>query len=136
MKNSTKVIGGTLAILAIIGTGATTALAYKGDPNVKGPNYTPERHEAMTNAFATGDYNAWAELMSGKGRVSQMVTADNFARFAQAHALAQAGDLEGAKAIRAELGLGMGDGSGQGKGNGYGRGQGAGNGGGFHRVNR
>ncbi len=136
MKNSTKVIGSTLAILAIVGTGATTAFAYKGDPNVKGPNYTPERHEAMTNAFATGNYSAWAELMSGKGRVAQVVTADNFARFAEAHALAQAGDLEGAKVIRAELGLGMRAGSGRGKGNRYGSGQGARNGGGFHRANQ
>ena len=121
MKNLKKTIGGTLAVLVIMGAGSATAFAYHGDPSVHGPNYSPERHEAMVNAFATGDYSAWAELMNNRGRVTQVVNADNFARFAEAHTLALAGDLEGAKKIREELGLGMRDGQGRGYGRGYGR---------------
>lgn len=107
-----------LATIALV-TGGIIAFpkivdAYQGDPGVKGPNYTAERHEAMTQAFETADYNAWKELMQGKGRVTQVINEDNFARFAQAHQLAQAGNLEEAKQIRQELGLGLRNGSGQG----------------------
>ncbi len=116
-------MSGTLA-LAIVAITATSASAYRGDPNVKGPNYTPERQEAMTNAFDTNDYEAWVALMDGRGRVTQVVNADNFSQFAEAHKLALAGDLDGAKAIRAELGLGQRNGQGRGQGQGRGRGQG------------
>jgi hypothetical protein len=116
-----------LALSAIVlGTGvllvtASGALAYRGDPNVQGPNYSPERHEAMTKAFENKDYNAWKELMQGKGRVTQVVNEGNFARFAEAHKLALEGKTEEAKNIRTELGLGLRNGSGQGQGMGYGR---------------
>ena len=89
-----------LAVSALIlGAGvllATTSgvLAYRGDPNVQGPNYNPERHEAMTKAFENNDYNTWKELMQGKGRVTQVVNEENFARFAEAHKLALEGKTE------------------------------------------
>lgn len=88
------------------------AQAYRGDPSVKGPNCTEERHEAMEKAFETKDFNAWKNLMQGKGRVTQVVNKDNFAKFAQAHELAEQGKLEEAAKIRAELGLGLQNGSG------------------------
>jgi hypothetical protein len=132
MKNSTKLYSGLFAIAIVAITIATTtsASAYRGDPSVKGPDYSVERHEAMTQAFETNDYEAWKELMNGKGRVTQVINADNFARFAEAHELAEEGKLEESKAIRAELGLGLRDGSGQGQGlgtNGQGKGFGRGN---------
>jgi hypothetical protein len=102
-------------------TTTSGVLAYRGDPNVQGPNYSPERHEAMTQAFENNDYNAWKELMQGKGRVTQVVNESNFARFAEAHKLALGGKTEEAKSIRTELGLGLRNGSGQGQGMGYGR---------------
>ena len=52
--------------------------------------------------------------MQGRGRVSQVITKDNFAKFAEAHELAEQGKLEEAKKIRLELGLGLQNGSGQG----------------------
>ncbi len=109
---------GVSALVAVMTAGlATSVFAYQGDPNVQGPNYTSERHTAMTVAFEKGDYNAWKELMAGKGRVSQVINEGNFAKFAEAHKLALSGDTAGASAIRAELGLGQG-GKGQGmKGN-------------------
>ena len=89
------------------------ASAYRGDSNVSGPDCNPERHEAMMVAFGNNDYNSWKNLMSGKGRVTQVVTEQNFARFAEAHKLMQEGDIEGAKAIRSELGLGQNNGWGK-----------------------
>jgi len=116
-----------LTLLGIaLGAGAlfasnSSALAYRGDPNIQGPNYTAERHEAMTRAFENKDYNAWKEQMQGRGRVSQVINEGNFARFAEMHKLMLEGKTEEAGKIRTELGLGLGDGSGQGQRSGYGR---------------
>lgn len=95
------------------------ALAYRGDPNVQGPNYTAERHEAMTKAFENKVYNAWKEQMEGRGRVTQVVNESNFAKFAEMHQLMLDGKTTEANAIKTELGLGLKNGSGQGMG--YGR---------------
>ena len=118
-----------LTISAIaLGAGAILAttssvLAYRGDPNVQGPNYTVERHEAMTKAFENKDFNTWKELMQGKGRVTQVVNEGNFSKFSEMHKLMLEGKTDEANKIRTELGLGLRDGSGQGKGqrSGYGR---------------
>lgn len=96
--------------------------AYRGDPNVKGPNYTEQRHEAMEKAFENKDYNAWKTLMAGRGRATQVVNAENFAKFAEAHELAEQGKTDEANKIRAELGLGLHNQTGMGQGmGGYGR---------------
>ena len=128
-KTKNMVLGlGTLAlILGVSGVITSTADAYRGDPNVKGPNYSVERHIAMEKAFETNDYVAWQKLMQNQGRVTQVVNKDNFAKFAEAHRLAERGDLDGAKKIRQELGLGLKNGSGQGTMGGLGRGLGKGN---------
>jgi len=110
----------TLGIAAIVLGGLfaypRVAEAYRGDPAVKGPNYTAERHEAMEKAFENKDYTAWKNLMQGRGRVTQVVNKDNFAKFATAHELAEQGKLQEAAQIRQELGLGLQNGSGQGMG--------------------
>lgn len=106
----------SLALLIGIGSFAGTADAYRGDPAVKGPNYSPERHEAMTKAFETNNYQAWAELMQNRGRVTKVINQQNFARFSEAHRLMLEGKIDEAKQIRQELGLGLKNGSGQGQG--------------------
>lgn len=105
-----------LASGALISISASDALAYRGDPSVQGPNYTAERHEAMTQAFNDNDYNAWKELMQGRGRVTQVINEDNFAKFSEMHKYMTEGKKEDANKIRAELGLGQKDGAGQGRG--------------------
>ena len=85
-----------------------TINAYRGDPSVRGPNCTEERHQEMEQAFENNDYQAWKNLMSGRGRVAQVINEGNFARFAEAHRLAKAGKIEEARKIREELGLGLG----------------------------
>jgi len=130
MKNSTKLLGGTFAFAIMAATVISPSLAYRGDPSVEGPDCSAERHAVMEEAFQNNDYAAWKELMNSKGRVTQVVNADNFARFAEAHKLAEEGNLEEAKVIRAELGLGLKNGSGKDQGqreNGQEKGSGYGN---------
>jgi len=97
-----------LALVGAIGLGTvSSALAYQGDSAKIGPNYTAERHEAMEKAFQENDYNSWKNLMQGRGRVSQVITQENFSKFAEAHKLAEQGKHAEANAIRQELGLGI-----------------------------
>lgn len=105
-KNFILASGIVSAILLV--TTQNKALAYRGDPNVQGPNCTTERHEAISKAIESGDYETWNNLKQGRGRVSQVINKDNFAKFAQAYKLAKEGKLEEAAKIRAELGLGFG----------------------------
>jgi len=101
-----------LSVLTLMG-GAMVAPsiinAYQGEPGMQGPNCTEERHQAMTQAFENNDYQAWKELMQGRGRASELINEDNFDRFAEAHQLALEGKTEEAKQIRQELGLGLGN---------------------------
>ena len=122
--NTKKLLYGfsALALTAVAGSiVAGSAYAYQGDYTKKGPNYTLERHTAMEKAFENKDYNAWKTLMAGRGRATQIVNAQNFAKFAQAHELAEQGKTNEANKIRAELGLGLHNGTGMGQGMGYGR---------------
>jgi hypothetical protein len=114
-KNMNKTIL-TLGLTALV-IGGLFALpkatnAYRGDPTAKGPNYTEERHSAMEKAFESNDYNAWKNLMNGRGRVTQVINKDNFARFAKIHELVEDGKTDEANKIRTELGLGLQNGSG------------------------
>lgn len=113
MTKSTLGFGVLALALGTMGVFASSALAYKGDPAVKGPSYSAERHAAMEKAFESKDFDAWKNLMQGKGRVGQVVTKDNFAKFAEAHELAEQGNMVEAQKIRQELGLGMHNGSGK-----------------------
>jgi hypothetical protein len=131
IKGRTAILVLSLAVVVIGSFAFSSAMAYQGNYSESGPNCSPDRHEAMMQAMDNNDYQAWNELMAGRGRVSQVVKADNFARFAEAHRLAQAGDVEGADTIRQELGLRTSDGErmgagyrgGQGEMEGIGRGQ-------------
>jgi hypothetical protein len=121
MNKKTIVFG--LATLALAGLviAPKTVEAYRGDPSVKGPNYTAERHAAIEKAFENNDYTAWKNLMQNRGRVSQVINQSNFAKFAQAHELAEQGKIAEANKIRQELGLGLQNGSGMGMGRNWNR---------------
>ncbi len=116
MKRTTLGLGTVALTLGVIGLSAGSVMAYQGDPAVKGPNYSAERHEAMEKTFENKNYDAWKNLMQGKGRVSQVVNKDNFSKFAEAHELIEQGKTAEAQKIRQELGLGLQNGSGQGVG--------------------
>jgi len=107
MKSKLLIISTIAVILGGLVMLPKETLAYKKDPNVKGPNYSVERHSAMEKAFETKNYNAWKSLMQARGRVTQIVNKDNFAKFAQAHELTELGKIAEANKIRQELGLGF-----------------------------
>ena len=117
MNKASIFLGLTALVISSLAI-APQAMAYRGDPSVKGPNYTEERHVAMEKAFETKDFNAWKTLMAGRGRATQVVNAQNFAQFAKAHELAEQGKTDEAAKIRAELGLGQRNGNGMGQGTG------------------
>ncbi len=120
MNKKIMLLGATALVLGTVALLPQTVLAYKGDATVQGPNYTEEHHEAMTQAFANKDYNAWKTLRNSKG-ITRRITAENFTRFAEAHQLSLEGKTAEADAIRAELGLGQQNGSGMDQSNGQGR---------------
>jgi len=115
MNKKTILLGATALVLGGLVISPRLVEAYQGNPGVRGPDHTDERHAIMTQAFENDDYNAWKEQMQGKGRVTQVINEGNFARFAEAHKLALEGKKDLANQIRAELGLGSRNGSGQGQ---------------------
>jgi hypothetical protein len=64
--------------------------------------------------------------MEGRGRVTQVINKDNFAKFAEIHELLEDGKKDEANKLRAELGLGLQNGMGKGMGQGQYKGMGAG----------
>jgi hypothetical protein len=115
---------GAVTIAGIAGALAISqaALAYRGNPDQTGPNYSPERHAEMQKAFENKDYNAWKEQMNGRGKVTQVVNEQNFARFAEMRKLMLEKNFDEANKIRTELGLGQGNGQGRGSGQGMNQG--------------
>ncbi len=113
MKKIAFGIGALALVLGVTFISTNSSLAYKGDPAVKGPNYSTERHTAMLKAFENKDYTAWKNLMQNRGRATQVVTEANFAKFVQAHNLELQGKTVEAQKIRQELGLGLQNGSGR-----------------------
>ena len=116
------IVGSLALVLMALGV-AGSAQAYRGDPTIKGPNYSAERHEAMEKAFENNDYTTWTNLMQGRGRVTTVINKDNFAKFAQAHELAEQGNVVEAQKIRQELGLQLNNGNSKGMGMGMWRSQ-------------
>lgn len=109
MNKSIK-IGGTLAVVMATAFAVSSAMAYQGDYTKEGPDCSPERHIAMTEAMENNDYESWNELMADRGRVVKVINKENFAQFVEARRLGQAGDIEGADAIRKGIGLRVGNG--------------------------
>ena len=101
--NKTFMSLGIFGIIALFGI--SMVFAYQGDPNIQGPNFSEERHEAMQDVFETGDYGAWVVLMTEDGRhprIVEVVTENNFDDFVEAR---NSGSL---KEFRESLGLGLG----------------------------
>ncbi len=111
MDNKKITIGAAALTALIMSAGlAVSSFAYQGNPNVQGPNYTAERHEAIIGALDSGDYNAWSEARKdiSKSHIGEVINEDNFDKFVEMHNLRLAGDIAGANKVRTELGLGQG----------------------------
>jgi len=111
---------GIFGIVALLGI--SIVFAYQGDPNVQGPNFSEERHEVMQEAFESGNYQDWYNLMTENDRhprIVDVITAENFDKFIEAR---NDGTL---KEFRESLGLGLGQmkhGNGEALGKGQGKG--------------
>jgi len=112
----------SVSALALTAIALTPGLvnAYQGDPSIQGPNCTPERHQAITQAFTNNDYQSWVNLMEGRG-VTRRINQANFSQFAQMHQLRQEGKTDEADQLRTQLGLGLKNGSGKAQGQAYGK---------------
>jgi hypothetical protein len=103
-------------VLFVVGVLVSTGLASASDAENVGCDLKLE-------AFNNNDFEAWADMMQGKG-VLRFVNEDNFETFSKAHAAKLNGDYELAKNLRQEIGLNNGaakkDGTGFAKLNGYG----------------
>ena len=82
--------------------------AYRGNFDVKGPEYDEARCDEMNQIFDGNDFAAWRDLKLSEGKargVLRVVDEDNFHLFVEAHEAGLAGDVDRANALRAELGL-------------------------------
>lgn len=111
----------TLTIAAIAASiylvSPTVALAYRGDPSVKGPNHTEVKEQAIESANLSAFKAACTT-----GRMCDVVnTQEKLNTLKQMHEANEQGDVKKAQELRTSLGLGLRNGSGQGKGMGMGR---------------
>lgn len=110
--NKTMFFG--LGLMLVIGLASlVSVLAYKGNPNVQGPNYDADVHEQLEAAIESGDYDAWLAIrqennLPMNGKIFQVINEDNFDKYTELHEAMQSGDYDTANAIKSELGLGQG----------------------------
>jgi len=103
-----------LGLMLVIGLASLVSVfAYKGDPNVQGPNYDADVHEQLEAAIESGDYDAWIAIrqennLPMNGKIFQVINEDNFDKYTALHEAMEEGDYDTANAIKAELGLGQG----------------------------
>ncbi len=62
--------------------------------------------QAIEQALEEGDYAAWVQAIESMPKITDIITEENFARFAEMHEAMQNGDYETAKEIAEELGIG------------------------------
>lgn len=93
---------------------ASKTLAYRGDPNVRGPYCTDTQYKAIQTAIEKKDYNTWKKLMGERGIARKIDNQAEFNRFVEMRKLMLQGKTAEAAKIRAELGLGQGGGNGYG----------------------
>jgi len=131
ISNKTLMSLGIFGVMAILGM--SMVFAYQGNPNIQGPNFSEERHEAMQDAFDNLDYDAWVVLMTENDRhprIVDVITEENFSEFIEARNSALNGNSGALKEFKESLGLGLGqmkhgngEALGRGQGKGFGNGQ-------------
>lgn len=118
VKNMKKTILTTGLLALVFGVVfASKTLAYRGNPQIKGPNCTQEQSQAVQKAIENKDFNTWKKLMGDRGVARVIDNQAEFNKFIQMRNYMLQGKYDEAAKIRAELGLGLG----QGRGFGYNR---------------
>lgn len=70
-----------------------------------------ERHDAVEDILAKNDFEAWSDFISesdddwGRGRLSEVVTEENFPTFVAMHEAIEKGDVVRVQELRGQLGL-------------------------------
>ena len=105
-------VGIGLAVGAIASANPGMFQKHNKENYKKGFEMTEEKKEAMKAHYeqmdailASGDYEAFKELVGDKPMMADKITEENFAKFIEMHNLKKAGDIEGSKAIAEELKL-------------------------------
>lgn len=112
MKNKKFLL--TFYALLLVGLTAGGVSAYAASQDDTGSGFLgrfkhsfqkdDKKMEQIQQAMTAGDYAAWKALM-GDNKLTEVITADNFAKFVQMHQLMRDGQMEQAKQLREELGL-------------------------------
>jgi len=106
MNKMNKIFLGSLT--AVAATAITAGSVYAGQGflgKMEKRNIDPANKEAMDTALENNDYAAWKSLAPANGKNVDAITEANFAKFAEAHKLMEAGKTEEARKILDELGL-------------------------------
>lgn len=65
-----------------------------------------ELHQELKTAVEEGDYESWKTIIESKPKITDIIDSEEaFQKLGKMHELKKAGDIEGAKALRNELGL-------------------------------
>lgn len=72
-----------------------------------GPRFSDNDRTKLDEAMASGNYETWKTVMEEREppRMTEVITKENFAKFAEMHTLRREGKVEEADALRDELGL-------------------------------
>ncbi|MCX7589815.1 MAG: hypothetical protein N2Z85_02660 [Patescibacteria group bacterium] len=106
MKKTILTTGVLTLIFGVLLSSKT--LAYRGDPNVRGPNCTDSQYQEVQNAIEKKDYNTWKKLMGDKGIARKINNQDEFNKFIQMRNYMLQKKYDEANKIKTELGLGGG----------------------------
>jgi len=63
------------------------------------------QREEMQNVMENGTYEEWKTIVESRPKMTDHITAENFAKFQEIHKLKQAGNYEEAKELWEELGI-------------------------------
>ena len=99
-----RILSAGLAALAVVMVVViATTSADENELQKNGPDFNPEKHEAITQAIEDGDYSAWYALMTENGnspKILEYINESNFSKFSEMFEYKQK-----AEDIRAQLGL-------------------------------
>ncbi len=108
-----------IALIALIITAGITSFVNAKQRERTRPELTPEmqaqmetkraemtaKQEEMQNIMANGTYAEWKALIDSRPKITDYITAENFAKFKEARKLKQDGEYEQAQALMEELGI-------------------------------
>jgi hypothetical protein len=122
---SKNVIGVAMIAMFVLSAGVFAYQGYNGQQNFQNIDITEDVKNQIHDALNTRDYDAWVQLREETnaplGRVSEIVTEENFDKFAEMHEAKLSGDFEKVWELKEEFGI---ERMGKGKGIGNGRGRG------------